>query len=106
MHMLGTHERATVTHPAGDTECLVDSGWNFDWQRTYTYDAALEDLPLFDASSVVTVSCHWDNTFANPNLPRLLHDANLVAPYDVELGLNTTDEMCLADFGVVSPNPP
>ena len=106
MHMLGTHERATLTHPGGDTECLVDSGWNFDWQRTYSYDAAIEDLPLFDASSSVTVSCHWDNTFANPNLPRLLHDANAVAPYDVQLGLNTTDEMCLADFGIVSPSQP
>jgi mono/diheme cytochrome c family protein len=106
MHMLGTHERATLTHPAGDTECLVDSKWNFDWQRTYSYDAAIEELPLFDASSNVMVSCHWNNTFTNPNLPRLLHDANVVAPYDVQLGLNTTDEMCLADFGIVSPTRP
>jgi hypothetical protein len=106
MHMLGTHERATLTHPSGDTECLVDSKWNFDWQRTYTYDAPIEDLPLFDAASNVMVSCHWDNTFANTNLPRLLHDANVVAPYDVQLGLNTTDEMCLADFGLVFPSRP
>jgi hypothetical protein len=106
MHMLGTHERATLTHANGDTECLVDSGWSFDWQRTYAYDAPLEDVPVFEASSTVTVSCHWDNSFGNPNLPRLLHDANAIAPYDVELGLNTTDEMCLADFGIVTPTFP
>lgn len=103
MHLLGTHERATLTHKDGRTECLFDSGWDFDWQRSYPYDAALDDLPLLDASSVVTVSCTWNNTFENPNLTRLLHDENLTAPYDVRLGLNTTDEMCLADLGVVSP---
>lgn len=103
MHMLGTHERATVMHAGGDTECLIDSSWSFDWQRSYPYAADLGDLPLFDPGSVITVSCHWDNTFDNPNLPRLLHDQNLVAPYDVQLGLTTSDEMCLADFGAISP---
>jgi hypothetical protein len=104
MHLLGTHERAIVEHPGGDTECLIDSGWNFDWQRTYPYESALEDLPLFEHDSVVTVSCHWNNNFGNPNLLRLLHDANRVAPYNVGLGFTTTDEMCLADFGMISPS--
>ena len=103
MHMLGTHERATLQHPSGDTECLVDSSWNFDWQRTYQYAGALEELPVFDPLSTVTVDCHWNNTFDNPMMTRLLTDANAVAPYDVNLGLTTTDEMCLADFGIVSP---
>lgn len=102
MHLLGTHERATLTHPDGDTECLFDSGWSFDWQRTYPYAGSIEDLPLLDARSTVTVSCHWNNTFTNPNLERLLHDTDQVAPYDVQLGLNTTDEMCLADLGAVT----
>lgn len=104
MHLLGTHERATLTHADGDTECLIDSSWDFDWQRSYAYDADLGDLPLFDPSSKVTVSCHWNNTFDNPNLPRLLYNTGLVAPYDVHLGLTTADEMCLADLGVVTPN--
>lgn len=103
MHLLGTHERVTVTHADGDDECLIDSAWNFDWQRSYTYDADLDKLPLFDPSSKVTVSCQWDNTFGNPNLPRLLYNSGLVAPYDVRLGLTTRDEMCLADFGVITP---
>jgi hypothetical protein len=104
MHLLGTHERATVTHPDGETECLVDSGWDFDWQRTYTYDADLDELPLFDAGSKVTVSCRWNNTFDNPNMSRLLYNSGFVAPYDVRLGFTTGDEMCLADFGVIQPN--
>lgn len=104
MHLLGTHERVTVTHADGNTECLIDSGWNFDWQRTYYYDADLEQLPMFEPGSYVNVSCQWDNTFANPNMPRLLYNTGLVAPYDVHLGLTTGDEMCLADFGVVLRN--
>ena len=104
MHFIGTHERATLDHANGDHECLIDSGWNFDWQRTYAYDTSFENLPVFDASSKVTVSCGYNNSFSNPNLSRLLDDYNLVAPYDVNLGLTTEDEMCLADFGLITPN--
>ena len=49
------------------------------------------------------MSCHWNNTLASPSVQRLLHDVNLPAPYDVQLGLSTTDEMCLADLGTVTP---
>jgi hypothetical protein len=104
MHLLGTHERATLTHLSGDTECLIDSGWNFDWQRPYTYDAKFDELPVFDGGSSVHLSCNWNNTFDNPNMPRLLYNSGLVAPYDVQLGFTTGDEMCLADFGMLSPN--
>jgi hypothetical protein len=104
MHFLGTHERASLEHANGDRECLIDSSWNFDWQRAYSYDAALDQLPVFDASSKVTVSCNWNNSLDNPNLVRLLHDYNRGAPYDVTLGFTTADEMCLADFGLISRN--
>lgn len=102
MHLLGTHQRATLTHSDGSTECLIDSGWDFDWQRTYTYDADLEDLPVFDGLSKVNLSCRWDNSFTNPEMPRLLADTGRVAPYDVSLGFTTADEMCLADFGLLT----
>ena len=106
MHFLGTHLRATVSHAAGDLECIGNSGWNFDWQRTYTYGGDLSELPLLDPNSVVTISCEYDNTFSNPQLPRLLHDANLVAPYDVAFGLTTINEMCLANLGLIRPYKP
>lgn len=102
MHLLGTHQRVTLTHADGSTECLIDSGWDFDWQRSYTYDAKLDELPVFDASSTVDLSCRWNNSFSNPELPRLLDNTGLVAPYDVELGFTTGDEMCLADFALLS----
>ncbi len=102
MHLLGTHQRVTLSHMDGASECMIDSRWDFDWQRTYTYDAPLEDLPVFDPLSTVDLTCHWDNSFSNPDLPRLLADTGRVAPYDVSLGFTTADEMCLADFGLLS----
>lgn len=103
MHLLGTHQRATLTHGDGERECLIDSRWSFDWQRSYAYDAELAALPLLDGGSKVEVSCRWNNTFSNPEMPRLLEGSGRVAPYDVSLGFTTTDEMCLLDVGVVSP---
>ncbi len=103
MHFLGTHLSATLAHADGTTECLGNSGWDFDWQRTYTYGDPISELPLLETGSVVTVSCEWNNSFTNPYLPRMLHDANLVAPYDVVYGLTNMDEMCLANLGRVRP---
>jgi len=102
MHIIGTHQRVTLKHNDGSEECLIDSGWDFDWQRTYTYDAPLEELPRFDTLSTVDLTCRWNNSFSNPELPRLLYDTGLVAPYDVSLGMTTAHEMCLADFGLLS----
>jgi hypothetical protein len=102
MHLLGTHQRVTLKHADGTEECMIDSGWDFDWQRTYTYDVDLESLPVFDASSTVDLTCHWNNSFSNPELPRLLENTGLIAPYNVLLGFTTGDEMCLADFGLLS----
>ena len=55
------------------------------------------------AGDVVTVACHWDNTFGNPYLQRLLHDLGLVAPIDMHLGGATTDEMCAVHVGIAVP---
>jgi hypothetical protein len=104
MHMLGTHERAVLEHADGSQECLIDSNWSFDWQRTYFYDAPLEQLPIFDPLSVVDLKCTWNNSLANPMLTRLLTERGLAAPYDVPLGFSSWDEMCLADFAMVTPN--
>lgn len=101
MHFLGTHLRATLTHADGRSECVGNSAWSFDWQRTYTYDAPLDQLPLMEPGNVVEVTCDYDNSFSNPMLPRMLHDAGLVAPIDVTFGEETIDEMCLANLGLV-----
>ena len=99
-HLLATHVRATIDRVNGEHECLATGRWSFDWQRTFGYGGAVADLPRLSPGDVVTVSCHWNNSFSNPNLPRMLHDAGLVAPADVRLGGSTTDEMCVANVGI------
>lgn len=104
MHMIGTHISATVERPAArgndpQTECLANGKWNFDWQRTYIYDAALAELPTLRPGDVIDLRCTWNNTLENPFVQRALADAGLVAPIDVNLGESSLDEMCLEIFG-------
>lgn len=111
MHLLGTHIRGTLERsapPAGEpaTECLANGLWNFDWQRTYTYDTSLDQLPTVEPGDVLDIQCHWNNTLQNPFEQRALADAGLVAPVDVGLGEGqSTDEMCLEIFGLSIPAP-
>ena len=110
MHLLGTHISGTIERPAArgtdpQDECLANGAWNFDWQRTYLYDAPLDQLPSIAPGDVIDVQCTWDNTIENPFEQRLMHDAGLVAPADVYLGEQTTNEMCLEIFGLSVPAP-
>lgn len=112
MHLVGTHIDSTITRPApraGDpqSECLANGSWNFDWQRTYIYDAPISALPTIAAGDVIDIRCHWDNTIENPFVQRALKDAGLHAPIDITLGEgNSTDEMCLEIFGISVDAPP
>ena len=111
MHLIGTHISATIERPAArgtdpKTECLANGAWNFDWQRTYQYDAPLDKLPTIASGDVIDVKCKWNNSFSNPFVQRMLDDAGLVAPIDVALGEQTTNEMCLEIFGLSVPAPP
>jgi len=111
MHLIGTHINGTITRAAPSasqpaSECLANGVWNFDWQRTYYYDAPLDQLPAVQDGDVVDIQCHWDNTIQNPFEQRALTDAGLGAPVDVTLGEgNSTDEMCLEIFGLSVPAP-
>jgi hypothetical protein len=102
MHYVGTKLRMEIDHadpPAGepDSECLIEEpAWNFEWQRTYAYDAPLEDLPKIRGGDVVRLHCEYDNSPTNPFVMRALEEANLSSPVDVFLGEETLDEMCLA----------
>jgi len=112
MHLVGTHISAKIERPAArgtdpKTECLANGGWNFDWQRTYQYDAPLDLLPSVTAGDVIDVQCKWDNTLQNPFVQRMLTDSNLpLQPIDITLGEQTTNEMCLEIFGLSIPAPP
>ena len=79
MHLIGTHISATIERPAargGDpqNECLANGNWNFDWQRTYIYDAPLDQLPSVQAGDIIDVQCTWNNTIENPFVQRALND--------------------------------
>jgi hypothetical protein len=106
MHLVGTHISATLERPAArgsdpQTECLANGAWNFDWQRTYTYDTPLDTLPSIAPGDVLDIKCKWNNTIANPFVQRMLRDGNLPpVPIDVTLGEQTTNEMCLEIFGL------
>jgi hypothetical protein len=105
MHMLGI--RLTVKLELGSprdgepsTECLANSGWNFDWQRNYAYDAAFDALPSLRDDDVYDIQCTWNNTLGNPFMGRFLADINQREPIDVPFGEQTTNEMCLTIAGL------
>lgn len=106
MHYIGTEMLITVDHaaPQGDVperECLVQTTWDFNWQRSYAYDADFEDLPTLRGGDVLTLRCTYDNTLDNPGAAAALEDAGLSEPIDVTLGEETLDEMCLGVFGII-----
>lgn len=110
MHLIGTHISATIERPAArgtdpQNECLANGAWNFDWQRTYQYNAPLDKLPSIKSGDTVDIKCKWDNSLQNPFVQRMMHDAGLSAPIDVSLGEQTTNEMCLEIFGLSLPAP-
>lgn len=106
MHYIGVELSVEVEHPLPgggvDTECLVNvPRWNFDWQRTYQYDAAVADLPSIGNGDTIVVRCSYDNSLANPFVRRALEELGLQEPVEVLLGEESLDEMCLGMFGVV-----
>lgn len=114
MHYIGVGlqvkvERANPLPNEPQTECLVNvPKWNFDWQRSYQYNASFADLPTVRTGDTIDVKCTYDNTLANPFVVRALGDAGLTEPIPVVLGEQTLDEMCLGIFGITfdAPAPP
>jgi hypothetical protein len=94
-------ERASPAPGEPASECLFKTPhWNFDWQRTYFYDAPSSELPTVGDGDVVTITCRYNNTMDNTFVQRGLLEAGLDAPIDVFLGEQTLDEMCLAAFAI------
>jgi hypothetical protein len=87
-------------------ECLINSDWNFDWQRTYQYDVPIAELPTVGPGDEIEVKCTYNNTISNPFVERSLADQGLSAPIDVFIGEETTDEMCLGLVGLITEGLP
>lgn len=110
MHLLGTRLAMTIERPEArdgepQSECLANGAWNFDWQRTYAFDAPFDRLPSIAGGDTIDLQCRWNNTLDNPFARRLLADTSRVLPFDVSLGEQTTNEMCLAVVGIALPAP-
>jgi len=104
MHYVGVAESVRVARkapPAGAPaeECLLSiPRWDFDWQRTYTYDVPIDQLPRVAAGDELAIECTYDNTMGNPKMGRALREAGMSSPQPVSIGESTLDEMCLAAF--------
>jgi hypothetical protein len=90
MHLLGRTMHVTASMPNGQTKCLINiDDWDFNWQGMYRYSEPIA-LPL---NTKLQLEAHYDNSsdnWRNPNVP----------PKPVAWGEATTDEMCIAFFGI------
>jgi hypothetical protein len=77
-------------------ECLLSTKYDFNWQRTYTYDAPLEQVPLVRPGDKIRITCTYDNTMSNKNIARAMSELRRSSPMDIHLGGRSTDEMCQA----------
>ncbi|MBZ5715310.1 hypothetical protein [Nannocystis pusilla] len=106
MHYVGTDMLIGLQRPSPDdgepaNECLLQTpGWDFNWQRTYSYDAPLDDVPRVSAGDELYLRCNYNNSMSNPHVVAALAEQGLAAPKDVVLGEETLDEMCLAVVGI------
>lgn len=110
-HVAGSEIRIRIEREGQDvatpSECLVGvPDWDFNWQRSYAYDAAFEQLPPVSDGDTLVIECVYDNSESNSRLMRVLMNEQGVGPGEVQfvdmpLGDNTLDEMCVAVVGVV-----
>jgi hypothetical protein len=89
MHLLGRTMHVTAT-TGKQTSCLINiDDWDFNWQGMYRY----RDPIAIPAKTKLDLEARYDNSsenWRNPNVP----------PKPVSWGEATTDEMCIAFFGV------
>jgi mono/diheme cytochrome c family protein len=87
MHQRGRNMKVTLKRPDGASQCLVQvKGYDFNWQRYYTYKQAvtLSGAP----QNVLDVTCEYDTTT----------DTKPVLP-----GWGTRNEMCMPIMMVALP---
>ncbi|MBM4390276.1 MAG: hypothetical protein FJ090_04070 [Deltaproteobacteria bacterium] len=102
MHYVGTDMAIWLEEEGNEPECLVQTpAWDFNWQRGYAYDAAVDELPRLNEGDTLRMRCTYDNSLDNPGVREALADQGLSEPVDVRLGEETLDEMCLGIFGVL-----
>jgi hypothetical protein len=105
MHYVGTSMKIEKkTSDGSGDECLLHTPrWDFDWQRSYAFDTAIEDLPVLEAGDELHMRCNYNNSLSNPAVADALTAQGLTEAVDVYLGEETLDEMCLGVFGALLP---
>lgn len=104
MHWLGKDmkveiERGSERPGQPLNECLLQTPkYDFNWQRGYPYDAAIDALPTLAPGDKLKMTCTYDNSTDNPYVVKALTEKKMSAPVDVRLGEETLDEMCLGAF--------
>jgi hypothetical protein len=110
MHRAGKNLKIEQIHTDdegndGDRTCLLETpAYDYNWQRLYRYDAAIDDLPKLASGDVLEVSCTYDNSMGNAAVAEQLREQHLTKPQDVFLGETTLDEMCVGFVPVIHPN--
>jgi hypothetical protein len=95
MHLLGREMKVTATLPSGEVRPMVwIKDWDFNWQGSYIFKEPMQ-LPK---GTRFDVEAFYDNSTGNPRNP-----AN--PPKTVSWGEATTDEMCIAFIGYMTPRP-
>lgn len=104
MHYVGTDMKISVENAEGNDQCLIQTPeWDFNWQRAYFFEGAVEDMPKIYLGDSLTMRCTYDNSLNNPFVRQALDAQGLEEPVDVVLGEETLDEMCLGVFALAVP---
>jgi hypothetical protein len=100
--MLGRDIRISLQHEDRRETCLAHiPNYDFEWQRTHMYDAAIENLPTINPTDTLVISCYDNNSQSNPFFQEYLSISGLEGPMDVIVRENTLDEMCTGIIGIV-----
>jgi hypothetical protein len=95
MHLLGREMKVTATLPSGEVKPMVwIKDWDFNWQGGYAFKRPLS-LPK---GTRFDVEAFYDNSSENPRNPN-------TPPKKVSWGEATTEEMCIAFIGFMTPRP-
>ncbi|MEZ4452982.1 MAG: hypothetical protein R3B09_26215 [Nannocystaceae bacterium] len=107
MHRVGVDLRMWVEdRDTAASTCLLETPrWDFDWQRVYEYDAAVDQMVRLKAGDKIRIQCRYNNTLANPGVMQALAEVGLTEPIDVSVGETTLDEMCIGAIGVAIKTP-
>jgi len=101
MHYIGTDMKIEYLPAGGDEECLIQTPWDFDWQRVYSFDVPIDEMPTMAEGDSLRMRCTYDNSMDNPAVAAALAERGLTEPQDIYLGEETLDEMCLGLFGIL-----